>query len=127
MEYLAIRIIKITHSFKQVLPTSVSDKCISSSWVKVNGITYRKGTVIAVESDGIDSSFGKVRYVIIHGTQKVLFLYLILHTLGLFQHVNAFEVSETKKWGYMRLTNIINHVPYNLHTMAGSKLYVPCN
>jgi len=112
--------------FKSVLPQHITNKCISTSWVKVNGTVYYTNDVIIINSNDNDLTFGKIKYIIIHESRNISFLYLRLNTLGVHRHYYAFEITETNKWGFISLKNIIHYSPTKLYIMANGKRYIPC-
>lgn len=113
-------------SFMHVLPSTVSEIEICVSWVNVNGTVHRRETVIALDTHCIDRSMGKIKQIIINKSSVVSFVYQKMQTVCFSRHVHAFEVMETNEWGFISFSDLIDYTPYNLHSMANGKLYVPC-
>lgn len=109
---------------KNILPPHIVNESISTSWVKVNGITYHINAIIIVDSN--DLTFGQIKYIIIHESQNICFLYHRLITLGMHRHYYAFEVTETNTWGFISFEDINKYSPTKLYIMADGKRYISC-
>lgn len=109
---------------QSILPPRIVNECISTPWVKVNGITYHTNAVIIEDSN--DLMFGQIKYIIIHESRNISFIYLRLNTLGVHRHYYAFEVTKTNTWGFISFKDIAQYSPTKLYVMADGKNYISC-
>lgn len=112
--------------WKNILPQYIVNECISTPWVKVNGIAYHINAIIIVDSSNNDLTFGQIKYIVIHESRNISFLYLRLNTCGIHRHYYAFEVTKTNKWGFISFKDIAQYSPTKLYVMADGKHYIPC-
>ena len=76
--------------------------------------------------DSNDFLFGQIKYIIIHESQNIYFLYFKLNTLSIYRHYYVFEVTKTNTWGFINFEDITQYSPIKLYIMANGKQYMPC-
>jgi len=111
------------HSFKHVLPLDIQYKHVLDTWVKVNGIIYRKDEAIATHFDDNKIVFGKIFYIIINNMDQILFIYKKFDTEGSNRHYCAFKITETCVWKLIRLNDLFMY-PQNVITMTDGNFYI---
>lgn len=112
--------------FQKILPSHISNDCISTSWVKKDGMTYNLNAVMTVESKDNRFTFGVIKYVILFSDENFCFFYLKLNTVRLHRHYNAFEVELTNDWGLMYYSDLVLYSSTKLYRMGDAKYYIPC-
>lgn len=111
-------------NFKHVLPLDIQCKHVLDTWVKNNGIIYRKDIAIATHLDNNNIVFGKIRYIIIDNMDQILFIYVEFHTKDSDRHYCAYEVMETCVWKLIRLKDLFMYDPQNVIAMTNGNLYI---
>lgn len=114
------------NNFKNVLPPDIDDNYYPVSWIDINGIVYKPGMILDVNTDGILRFFGSIVYILMNADRVIYYIYKKMETLQFSQHVHAFEVIQTKIWGCIPHKRLISFLPNSIHLMADGKYYVPC-
>lgn len=112
------------NNFKNVLSEDINEKYFPVSWLNINGIVYKPGMIVQVDTDGIFPFFGHIQNIIINNNQNVYYIYQNVQTLRFLQHIHAFEVARTEVWGCIAHTKLISLIPNNIHVMADGNYYI---
>lgn len=113
--------------FKKFLPSNIFKDYDTVNWIAINGIKYDiNNSLICIKTD-INTTFGKVKHIIVSPSKNVYFLYIKLITVCYCRHLSAFEVKETQEWGFISQKNLADCFAYYVHIMSDKKSYVPTN
>ncbi|XP_076664404.1 uncharacterized protein LOC143366869 [Andrena cerasifolii] len=111
-------------SLKSILPFENCSNYNCYSWVRVNGTRYESDNIVNISYNIFNTLFVTIKYVIISSFSDVFFLYCKVNIVKHCLHLDAFEVSETKEWGLVKQTNLVDYKIYNVYTMSDSKCYI---
>lgn len=114
------------NNFKSALSEDINENYFPV-WLNINGIIYKPGMIIEIDTDGIFRFFGHIQYIIINNDQYVHYIYKNVKTIRFSQHIHAFEVARTEVWDCIAHTKLMSVVPNNMHVMADGKYYISCS
>lgn len=114
-------------NFKSVLPKDMDDIFYYTSWVNVNGTTYKNNMQVSTCGTLATPEFYRIKYILINEFDKVYFLVLKLCTISFVEHFQAFEVEQSPIWAFVSYDSLIDYVCYSSHISFTGKLFVPSN
>jgi len=69
---------------------------------------YEVNNVINYNKNDFDVSLGKVKFIIISSEEEI-FLYCKIQIVEHCFHLSAFQITETKEWGFVNHKNLLDY------------------
>lgn len=114
-------------SFVKSLPDYVkSSSCLlSPNWIDLKGSRYKPGMVLLLSINNSGGPVFGVLECIIFVNDEIIFIFSYLTTLGLYEHVHAYEVEISHKWSTIKPEDLYDPLPLSLyHSSWGSKFVI---
>lgn len=111
--------------FQSFMKFNMSDDFFAVTWVKVFGIKYTFNLAVFVDSENFSPKFGHIRSIVIkEKTKDIYFVLNRLSTLGLDEHLRAYEVEILKNELFCLESNMLeNNFPVLIH-VVNQKFYI---
>lgn len=112
---------------KFILPSDISPKAFSASWIKFKGITYKPGMLVIVEINLNGCVFGQIVNIFINGSTVPYLVCELFFTIGFDDHFHAYELkkydeTETNLIGYY-IKDLPESSPTVIRVLGDGKLY----
>ena len=90
----------------------------SVAWTEINGIRYKPGPFLVVQSD-LMPQFGKIKDIVVVDTEECFFVISVYETEFFNSHYHAYEVSSYDQTSYLliRPNNLIDHHVLHLYNV----------
>lgn len=121
-----LNLIENYNKFKHFIDNSNVEKLRLTSWIEVYGTRYQSGLIIITEKKECSLSFGKIQHTFFVDNDKnqVFFTYTEVKVSSIVEHMGAFEVYETNKWGFISQQKLITHKTLGMHRLSDNKYYI---
>ena len=90
-----------------------------TTWVKVLGTKYSKGSIIITSLTYGNPVFGEVMRILISDQGIVMFCYQRLETINYVKHLNAYRVVNSGEAKYIAQDKLIDYHPLGKHNGFG--------
>ncbi|KAJ1518819.1 hypothetical protein ONE63_011566 [Megalurothrips usitatus] len=112
-------------SFKNSLPACIfMDKfTLSCDWVNISGTVYKPGMVLVINVSENGLVFGELQAIFVKDS-NVVFVYRYFVTAGFNEHIHAYAISSSSKWGCKPAKDIFDHLPLYPHEDISGDKYV---
>lgn len=112
-------------NIKQILPSESFYNYDSVSWVRVNGTLYAINNIINM-SNNFHFPFAKIKYILINSLKKIYFLCKTYSNICYCDHLQSFEVKESKNWAIIQQNILIDYKVYRKYLLSNEKNYISC-
>jgi len=112
---------------KFILPSDISPKAFSASWIKFKGITYKPGMLVIVEIYLNGCIFGQIINIFINNSTVPYIVCELFFTVGFDDHFHAYELKKYDETEINLIGYYINDLPESsptvIRVLGDGKLY----